>query len=48
MSKKEGKDVDVPSLYRELNTYRQNEEYEKAVKVNNNFFLPYDYVFPTG
>ena len=39
MSKKEGKDADGPSLYRELNTHRQNEDYEKAIKVCCSFMF---------
>jgi len=35
MSKKDGKEADGPSLYRELNTHRQNEDYEKAIKTCN-------------
>ena len=30
---KEGKEGEMKALYRELNTLKQNEEYEKAIKV---------------
>ena len=30
---KEGKEGEIKALYRELNTLKQNEEYEKAIKV---------------
>ena len=36
MSKKDGKEVkegEIKALYRELSTLKQNEEYEKAIKV---------------
>lgn len=35
MAPKDSKEVDVQALYRELNTHKQNDDYEKAIKTCN-------------